>query len=114
MVPPSRRLGLGTLPLLLPPISPGSVQAVASDPRRVARPYLPRLQIFHTKSSILDSGHAPAGVSLSVTLAGGRQSSVWCIKFASSVFFVHPNFMLGLDLGPNFMLGLDGLHNVCR
>ena len=37
-----------------------------------------------------------------------------CIKFASSVFLVNPNFMLGLDFCPNFMLGLDGLHDVCR
>ena len=37
-----------------------------------------------------------------------------CIKFASSILLVNPNFMLGLDFCPNFMLGLDGLHNVCR
>ena len=37
-----------------------------------------------------------------------------CIKFADSVFLVHPNFMLGLDFCPNFMLGLDGLHDVRR
>ena len=36
-----------------------------------------------------------------------------CIKFASSVFLVNPNFMLGLDFCPNFMLALDGLHDVC-
>ena len=37
-----------------------------------------------------------------------------CIKFASSIFSLHPNFMLGLDFGPNIKLGLDGLHKVCR